>query len=222
MCLAKYAHMAPANLLKAVCHLRELKKMPEFAELAVAALSKREGNIQMLSHELCVFELFNVNTITSSYQSRRDMAVALRSWLPSWEPGNFLVNSYYVPGPDFCNGETYWENGNPSLATFTSRHSFLLFELLGLEPADLAWLEVEPSEWMEHNSYRKAYEYVTKLQVTNDIAERNINLLVSKMKKVRTHQRLQESMVTTEDMRRLRENYKRRSNNKALNQKVSS
>ena len=75
---------------------------------------------------------------------------------------------------------------------------------------------------MEHNSYRKAYEYVTKLQVTNDIAERNINLLVSKMKKVRTHQRLQEAMVTTEDMRRLRENYKRRSNNKALNQKVSS
>ena len=73
---------------------------------------------------------------------------------------------------------------------------------------------------MEHNSYRKAYEYVTKLQVTNDIAERNINLLVSKMKKVRTHQRLQEAMVTTEDMRRLRENYKRRSNNKALNQKV--
>ena len=59
MCLAKYAHMAPANLLKAVCHLRKLKKRLEFAELAVAALAKREGHIQMLSHELCVFELFH-------------------------------------------------------------------------------------------------------------------------------------------------------------------
>ena len=204
MCLAKYAHMAPANLLKAVQHLRELKKMPEFAELAVAALAKREGHIQMLSHELCIFELFNIETATSSYQSRKDMAVALKSWLPSWEPGNFLVNSYYVPGPDFCDGDAYWENGRPSLATFTSRHSFLLFELLGQEPADLAWLEEEPSEWMEYDSYKKAYDYVTKLRVTNDIAERNINLLVTKMKKVRTHQRLQEAMVTTENMRRLR------------------
>ena len=161
-----------------------------------------------------------MNTVTSSYQSRKNMAVALRSWLPGWEPGNFLVNSYYVPGPDFCNGETYWENGRPSLATFTSRHSFLLFELLGQEPADLAWLEEEPSEWMRYDSYKKAYEYVTKLQVTNDVAERNINLLVSKMKKVRTHQRLQEVMVTTEDMRRLRENYKRRSTNKEIIQNV--
>ena len=66
----------------------------------------------------------------------------------------------------------------------------------------------------------KVYEYVTKLQVTNDTAERNINLLVTKMKKVRTHQRLQEAMVTTEDMRRLRKNYKRRSNNKSLIQTV--
>ena len=65
-------------------------------------------------------------------------------------------------------------------------------------------MEEEPSEWMEYDSYKKAYEYVTKLQVTNDTAERNINLLVTKMKKVRTHQRLQEAMVTTEDMRRLR------------------
>ena len=60
---------------------------------------------------------------------------------------------------------------------------------------------------------KKAYDFVTKLQVTNDTAERNINLLVTKMKKVRTHQRLQEAMVTTEDMHRLRKNYKRRSNN---------
>ena len=47
MCLAKYAHMAPANLLQAVCHLRELKTMPEFSEIAIAALLKREGHIQM-------------------------------------------------------------------------------------------------------------------------------------------------------------------------------
>ena len=77
-------------------------------------------------------------------------------------------------------------------------------------------MEEEPNEWMEYESYKKAYDYVTKLQVTNDTDERNINLLVTKMKKVRTHQRLQEAMVTTEDMRRLRENYKRRSNNKTL------
>ena len=47
----------------------------------------------------------------------------------------------------------------------------------------------------------------TALQVTNDTAERNVNLLVTKMKKVRTHQRLQEAMVTTKDMRRLRDSH---------------
>ena len=37
-------------------------------------------------------------------------------------------------------------------------------------------MEEEPSEWMEYDSYKKAYDYVTKLQVTNDTAEKNINL----------------------------------------------
>ena len=68
-------------------------------------------------------------------------------------------------------------------------------------------MEEEPNKWMEYESYKKAYDYVTKLQVTNDTAERNINLLVTKMKKVITHQRLQEAMVTTKDMRRLRDSY---------------
>ena len=67
--------------------------MPEFADMAQAALEKRGHHLQFLSAELSIFELFNVNSATSSVESRRRLGAKLAELLPQWTPGNFLINS---------------------------------------------------------------------------------------------------------------------------------
>jgi hypothetical protein len=60
----------------------------------------------------------------------------------------------------------------PGIESFATRHSFLLPELLGLTPADMGWLRLEPEAWEADPTYMKMFEYVNKLEVTNDVAER--------------------------------------------------
>jgi hypothetical protein len=66
--------------------------MPEFTAMAQAGLEKRGRHLQFLSAELSFFELFNVNTATSSVESRRRLGAALADLLPQWTPGNYLIN----------------------------------------------------------------------------------------------------------------------------------
>ena len=221
LCLAKNAAMAPANLLTAISHLRSLKEMPEFSLMAEAGLKKRGRHLQFLSAELSIFELFNVNTATSSLESRRRLGAALAVLLPQWTPGNFLINAYHVPDIDFCtnSASSFWEEGVPSIASFATKNSFLLPELLGLRPADMNWLLLEPEAWSTNLNYRKIQEYVTKLEVTNDVAERDVNLLSLKKSKVRTLARLNDSMIMTSEGRRVRgSRYCRKGSNQAMNQ----
>ena len=90
------------------------------------------------------------------------------------------------------------------IASFATKNSFLLPELLGLTPADMNWLQLEPEAWSTNPNYRKIKEYVTKLEVINDVAERDVNLLSLKKSKVRTLARLNDSMIMTSEGRRVR------------------
>ena len=53
------------------------------------------------------------------------------------------------------------------------------------------------------------------------LSTRAIKLLGERIKTVHTHERLLETIVTTEELRRLRENYRRKNTNKDLIQKVT-
>ena len=128
---------------------------------------------------------------------------------------------YTVPGPAFCLGDEFWDQGDPSLHIFINKLSFLIFELLNQTPDDLAWLTLEPEEWMEQPTYVAVHNFVCKMEVTNDPAERAIKLLGERIRTVHTHERLLETIVTTEELRRLRENYRRKNTNKDLIQKVT-
>ena len=190
--------------------------MPEFTDMAQAGLEKRAKHFHFLSAELSFFELFNVNSATSSIESRRQLAKVLAELLPQWNPGNFLINPYFVPHEDICTNEasSAWETGLPCISTFTTRHSFLLPELLGLTPADMGWLYLEPQAWKEEPVF---CEYVHSLEVTNDVAERDVNLLSLKKNKACTLSRLQDTMMMTANGRRLRgPKYRRSSLNKSI------
>jgi hypothetical protein len=190
--------------------------------MAQARLEKRAKHLHFLSAELSFFELFNVNTATSSIESRRQLAKVLAELLPQWNPGNFLINPYFVLHEDICTNEasTAWETGLPCISTFATRHSFLLPELLGLTPADMEWLRLEPQAWKEEPAFCKLFKYVHSLEVTNDVAERDVNLLSLKKNKVGTLSRLQDTMMMTADTRRLQgPKYRRSSLNKSIIQK---
>jgi hypothetical protein len=75
---------------------------------------------------------------------------------------------------DFCTNAASpaWEEEVPWIASFATRHSFLLPELLGLTPADMGWLQLEPEAWGTDPTYIKIFDYVEGLEVTNDVAER--------------------------------------------------
>ena len=45
------------------------------------------------------------------------------------------------PGPNFCTGQLYWAQGEPDLATLVNARSFTLFDLLGLQRQDTAFLQ---------------------------------------------------------------------------------
>ena len=81
------------------------------------------------------------------------------------------------------------------------------------------WLQLEPEAWSTYLNYRKIQEYVAKLEVTNDVADRDVNLLSLKKSKVRTLARLNDSMIMTSEGRRVRgSRYCRKGSNQAMNQ----
>ena len=84
-----------------------------------------------------------------------------------------LSFQYRVPGPNFTTGEDDWREGTPEPKIFAGLNSCLLFDLLGQTPADVqTWVLLPADQWMEHETYRVAFEFVSNLEITNDVAER--------------------------------------------------
>ena len=217
--LAKCAQMAPANLLGAIHDLRELRSVPDLAIMAITALQKREQHLNFLSPELVVFHLFRGDATS---QSRRDLAAVLLHNLDNWEPGEFLIDPYRVPGPSFACGNDYWIDGIPAPASFANKNSLLLFDVLGQNKEELrSWLVQEPDQWDQNEAYVYVFEVINQLEVTNDVAERTIKLFGEKLKTTRSKDRLMETCLTVEEMRKLRGSYQRRKTNKTILQRVA-
>ena len=65
----------------------------------------------------------------------------------------------------------------PSLASFVNEQSWLLPSLIGLGEEDMEWLLLEVHQWTLMSGYRKFTEFVMKLLVVNDPAERGVKLI---------------------------------------------
>ena len=69
------------------------------------ALTTLERHLNFLLPELVIFALFDINVPA---EERKDMAVKLFSYKDHWQPGERLIYSLSVPGPDFCLGDCFW------------------------------------------------------------------------------------------------------------------
>jgi len=56
-----------------------------------------------------------------------------------------------------------------------SESTWLLFSILGLDHPE--WLQLSVSEWDQNPDYCKVRQFVSNVQVINDIAERGIKLI---------------------------------------------
>ena len=75
-----------------------------------------------------------------------------------------------------CHQETFWpaDQSLPSLAPMVGPRSWQLLDMLGEEGA---WLTEPCSTWETHAGFRRFQDYVTRLEVVNDAAERDVKLV---------------------------------------------
>ena len=84
----------------------------------------------------------------------------------------------FMPGKPDLPVEFWPESGiRPSLATFVGQQSWLLPSILKLESESMEWLLLDVPHWPLISGYRRFSEFVEKLLVVNDPAERGVKLI---------------------------------------------
>ena len=130
------------------------------------------------------------------------MAAALADLLPSWGGEEFSVTEVKLPGPKYASNFSNWDNGGPTLDSFITQDSFLVFHLLKQQPEDLNWLVEPVADWENNHSYMKFNDYIKKLAVVNDPAERMIGLIKPIVANFKKESSLQGALSVTEITRK--------------------
>ena len=78
-----------------------------------------------------------------------------------------------MPGKPKLPAEFWPDSGiRPSLARFVEKQSWLLPSLMKFRKEDMEWLLLEVNQWTLMSGYRKFADFVMKLLVVTDPAER--------------------------------------------------
>ena len=164
------------NDLTSIHLYRQLE--PYKPEVAREALATWERHLDIITAPLVITAM--VDTDWSDDQRER-MAKTLLELLPQrvWQLPPTRVQ---YPGPTFCRNQTFWpvDGSLPDLALFVTQHSFLIFNIMEMTDAELQeWWQAPASQWSDDpgspvykSGFHKLKEFITKVQWTNDEAER--------------------------------------------------
>ena len=105
-------------------------------------------------------------------------AIALAIWAELLKVGgkadSFHYHQDYLKKPDICAlwpEDVQW----PDLSKFVGHYSLLLFYYLNMaDEVSLSWLKEEPKEWHTDVDFATFKNFVRKIDVTNDCAERQV------------------------------------------------
>ena len=118
-------------------------------------------------------------------------------------PETFTPGKPVFPGPRFTQNDTIWTNDNlPSLSSFVSDRSWLMFHLLELGLSETEWLQVEVHQWNLFSGFRKFKEFVKGLTVVNDPAERGVKLIQDFVNKYHDEEARQDLLLTVDSHRK--------------------
>ena len=129
-----------------------------------------------------IFSLFNQNSSALELQeiaSKLSTIPRPGSSAASFKPGK-LPDVQLLCSVQECVGSSLCvdDDGNlfprKTLPDLLSSKSYLLFNSLKIE--DLSWLNAPATDWHKFSSYQKCFDFVNKIMVVNDGAERGIKL----------------------------------------------
>ena len=111
---------------------------------------------------------------------------------------------HFEPGKPELPLDFWPENGKiPSLSNFVGPKSWLLPHLLGLAAADMEWLQLDVRQWPLMSGFKVFYEYVTKMLVVNDPAERGVKLIQDFVNTTQDEDIRQWRMLSAGDQRKM-------------------
>ena len=78
-----------------------------------------------------------------------------------------------------CHQEQLWpkDGSLPSLSSLVGPRTWLLFNLLQLDEAELLWLTLPSNVWLDHLGFTKLSQFLSSLEVVNDAGERAVKLM---------------------------------------------
>lgn len=154
---APFATTAPRTDLE---YLQQLQKYDD-KELSTAASKALCRHLWYLNEELVSLAFFDSDVST---EMKREMIDSLKKIGPEIPDKRIALDFQDTSIPE------------KTLANFVTNNSRSFFEKLSLSST---FLEFDPSEWNDNDDYKKAKEYVSKMNVVNDNAERAVALMQS-------------------------------------------
>ena len=83
-------------------------------------------------------------------------------------PGELPIAAMATPGPNFPTNDLFWHRGEPpSLVTFITFRSFLLWEVMSHDHSKLVWLTRDTTEWEEFDDYRELHFLANNMMVNH-------------------------------------------------------
>lgn len=176
------ATAAPRNDLIFIYDLREYREIDRV--IAEAALASAYRHLWYLVPEMAVLALFDDNV---SHPEKTELKTTLSTFpkLPVYPPGK--------PGHPAFNAQiNKLTRAKPSLSTFISDRSWLLFSLID---ANTDWLNEPSDTWNDIPAYQDLKEFCKNIEVVNDVAERAVKDCQDYAKKAATRE-LRDHMIT--------------------------
>ena len=91
----------------------------------------------------------------------------------------------------------------PELSTMLGPESWLLFNKLGMGDEDLDWLHLDPLVWDFMPGYIKFRDFVKKLTIVNDPAERGVGLIKEFISTFQNEKSCQENLLAVSKHRKM-------------------
>lgn len=189
------ASSAPMLHLLSISQMKQYKKY--FPDLAGVVLDSISLHLWYLTPQCVPLALIDKNL---SADQRSWIATGLSSTprqevLPLGKPSFPDLSSY----PD-----KHWNKGKlPELSTMLGPESWLLFNKLGLSGEDLDWLLLDPLVWDSMPGYIKFRDFVQKLTIVNDPAERGVGLMKEFISTFQNEESCQDNLLAVSQHRKV-------------------
>ena len=163
------ASHAPLLHLHTISQMKRVKKfMPEVAETVLDSISLHLWYIFPMCIPLALVD----ETLTND--QRGLIAVRL---LKTPRPAKFALGKPSFPDLSSFSARSWLAGRLPELSTFLGPESWLIFDKLGLSDEDMDWLQHDSGQWECAGGYRRFRDFVKKLTIVNDPAQRGVGLV---------------------------------------------